>query len=65
MGIVCIVCGVVAITVGIFGKEFYAADIDSGGAYKQKRSRRFGRIFSITVGVLFIGVGIKLLLGTD
>jgi hypothetical protein len=65
MGILLIIFGVSGIAGGIFGKDFHAADVFALGEFKQKSSRWSGRLVFIVVGVGLIGVGIKLLLGTE
>jgi H+/Cl- antiporter ClcA len=62
---VLIVFGVLGIAAGILGKEFYAADIITLHAYKQKQPAWLGRLVCIVVGVGLIAIGIKLLLGTE
>jgi hypothetical protein len=63
IGILLVILGVLAITVGIVGKDFHAADLDSGGAYEPKSSRWSGRLIAFIVGALFVAGGIKLLMG--
>lgn len=61
MGILFVILGCLAIVAGIFGKEFYAADVITGTGYKQKRSRWSGRLIFIAGGLFFIAAGIKFL----
>jgi hypothetical protein len=61
MGILFVIIGGLAIVVGVFGKNFYAADVLSGAGYKQKSSRRSGQLVFIVGGLGFIALGIKLL----
>jgi hypothetical protein len=58
MDIVFVVIGILSITAGVFGKNFYAADVISLHAYKQRSSTWSGRLVFILVGVLFIALGI-------
>jgi hypothetical protein len=61
MGLLAIIGGCIAILGGIFGKNFYPADPETGAAYKQKRSVWSGRFVCITAGVFLIAVGIGLM----
>lgn len=61
MGIFLIIFGGLAIAGGVFGKNFYAADVVALDSFKQKSSRWSGRLIFIAVGVVLIAVGIKLL----
>ena len=65
MGVLLVIFGVLAIAGGIFGKDFRVADVIALGEFKQKRSRWSGRLLFIVVGVGLIGIGIKMLLGTE
>jgi hypothetical protein len=62
MGIYFVVFGCLAIVGGIFGKDFYAADVITLGAYKQKSPKWFGRLVFIVVGIFLWVLGIKFLL---
>jgi len=62
MAIVSVIVGIVAIVLGIFGKDFYAADPLSGTGFKQRSSTWSGRLVFIVVGVAFVATGIQLLL---
>ena len=62
MGILFVVCGGVAIAVGILGKDFHAADVITGLGYRRKTSRWSGRLVFIVVGVFFVAMGVKFLL---
>jgi cytochrome c biogenesis protein ResB len=61
MGVLLIVFGCVAILGAIFGKEFFAVNVNSPTAYKQKRSTWSGRLLFALVGVFLIGIGIDLI----
>jgi hypothetical protein len=61
-GIVSLIVGGVAIAAGIFGRDFYVADVLSGVGFKQKSSRWSGRLICMVVGVSFVAAGIKLLM---
>jgi uncharacterized membrane protein YczE len=65
MGILLIIFGGLAIVGGIFGKDFYAADVIALRAFKQKSSTWSGRLVFVVVGVVLIAVGIKLLLDAE
>ena len=65
MGILFVIIGVLAIAAGIFGKNFYEADGIALGAFKRKSSEQSGRLVFILVGVFFIALGIKFLVGAD
>lgn len=60
MPIVPIIFGCLAIIGGIFGKEFYAADGEGLGPFKQKVSTWSGRVVFVLVGVGLIATGIVL-----
>jgi uncharacterized membrane protein YidH (DUF202 family) len=60
-----IIFGVLAVAAGIFGKEFRAADIITLHAYKQKIPTWLGRLICFVAGAGLIGIGIKMLLGTE
>jgi hypothetical protein len=62
MGVLLVICGVVAIAGGVFAKEFYSADVLSLAPYEERMPRWAGRLLFILVGVFFLAVGIKLLL---
>ena len=64
-GVLLVIFGVLAIVGGVMGKDFHAADVIALGEFKQKSSRWSGRLVFIIVGVGLIGVGIKMLLGTE
>lgn len=57
-----LICGIVSILIGIFGKNFYQADVVTGAAYKQRSSTWSGRLVFIVVGIFFMGMGITFLL---
>jgi hypothetical protein len=61
-GIFFVICGIVSVLGGIFGKDFYKADIETGVPYKQRSSTWSGRLVFIVVGVSFVALGIKFLL---
>jgi hypothetical protein len=61
VGILLVIFGVLGILGGVFGKEFYAADVIALHEYKQKRSKWSGRLLFIVVGVGLVCIGIKLL----
>ena len=61
MGVLAIAGGCIAILGGIFGRNFYAADPETGAAYKQQSSVWSGRFVCITAGVFLIAVGIGLI----
>jgi hypothetical protein len=65
MGVFLVIFGVLAIAGGIFGKDFHAADVVALGEFKQKSSKWSGRLVFIVVGLGLIGVGIKMLVGTE
>jgi hypothetical protein len=62
MGILLIAAGLVGIAGGVFGKEFYEADISSVSVGSRKSSTWSGRLIFIIVGTGLIAVGIKLLM---
>ena len=61
MGIFFVILGGVLLVGGVFGKDFYVADVLSLAAYKQKSSRWSGKLVFIVVGLGFIALGIKFL----
>jgi hypothetical protein len=61
MGVLFVICGVVAIAGGVFGKQFYVADVLGNDSYKRRSSTWSGRLIFILVGVFFLAVGIKFL----
>jgi hypothetical protein len=63
MGVFLMISGIVACAGGIFGKNFYVADVLSLAAYKQKSSTWSGRLVFLLVGMFLVAVGIKLLVG--
>jgi hypothetical protein len=65
MGVFLVIFGLLAIAGGIFGKDFRAADVIALGEFKQKTSKWSGRLVFIVVGLSLIGVGIKMLVGTE
>jgi hypothetical protein len=65
MGVLLVIFGVLAIAGGVFGKDFRAADVVALGEFKQKSSKWSGRLVFIVVGLGLIGVGIKMLVGTE
>jgi hypothetical protein len=67
MGLFLVVFGIVGILGGIFGKNFYVADILSlsGFKHEQKRSTWSGRLIFLAVGAFLIAVGIKLLMAAE
>lgn len=64
MGIVFVIVGGLAIAGGIFGKDFYVADIITLSPYKKKEkmARWLGRLTFIVVGASFVALGIKFLM---
>jgi hypothetical protein len=62
MGVLLVICGVLAIAGGVFGKEFYVADVLGSDSYKRRRSTWSGRLIFILGGVCFLALGIKFLL---
>jgi|UPI00037BBD43 hypothetical protein len=60
-----LILGGLAIVGGVLGSNFYAADVLSLAAYKQKSSRRSGQLVFIVVGLAFIALGIKFLVSGD
>jgi hypothetical protein len=54
-----------AIVGGIFGKDFYKADILALGAFKEKSSRWSGRLVFIVGGVVLIAIGIRLIVDAE
>ena len=64
MGILQIILGCLAIVGGVFGKRFYAADVDALGAFNQRSSTWSGRLVFILVGAGLIAMGFKLVVGT-
>ena len=65
MGILLVISGILAIVVGIFGRNFYEADVIALRAFKQKSSTWSGRLVFIVVGVVFVALGIKLLVDAE
>jgi hypothetical protein len=65
MNVFLVIIGGMAIAVGIFGKNFYTADILSLALYRQKSSTWSGRLVFIVVGIGFVAMGIKLLIGAE
>jgi len=65
MGVLLVILGVLAISGGVLGKNFQAADVIALGEFKQKSSRWSGRLVFIVVGVGLIGIGTKMLLGAE
>jgi hypothetical protein len=61
MEILLIIFGVLAVAGGIFGKDFYRADVITLAALKDKSSTWSGRLLFIVVGTGLIAIGIKLL----
>jgi hypothetical protein len=63
MGVLLIIAGLVAIIGGIFGKDFYVADVLSLSEFKpkQKSSTWSGRMVFIAAGGFLVAVGVKLL----
>ena len=51
------VSGVVAVVVGIFGKTFYAADVEGGGVSDTPVSTWWGRVVFLLVGAILFAVG--------
>jgi hypothetical protein len=51
-----ILCGIVAICIGVFAKEFYEGDALTISSYKRERrvSTWWGRVVFILVGVIFL-----------
>jgi len=62
MGIFLVLAGCVGIACGIFAKNFYAADIATGAAYRQKSSTWSGRLVFIAAGLFLLAIGLKLLI---
>jgi hypothetical protein len=64
MGIVFVLCGIVASLIGIFGKKFYAGDALTISDYKQERrvSTWWGRLIFIVVGVFFVALGVTFMI---
>lgn len=62
MGMFFVIFGSLAIIGGIFGKDFYAADVIALGKFKQKSSRWSGRLVFIVGGIFLLALGIKFLL---
>ncbi|MGA3071125.1 MAG: hypothetical protein ABSD43_12995 [Terracidiphilus sp.] len=65
MGILLVIAGSLGIVGGIFGKDFYAADVDSLSAFKQRSSRWSGRLVFLLVGTGLVAIGVKLLVGAE
>jgi hypothetical protein len=65
LGIFLVICGGLAIVGGIFGKDFYKADILALGAFKEKSSRWSGRLVFIVGGVVLIAIGIRLIVDAE
>lgn len=62
VGIVIVLAGVGGIVGGIFGRDFFVGDADAISSFSERRSRRSGKTICITVGVLIIACGLKVLL---
>jgi len=60
-----VIFGIMSLAGGIFGKDFRAADVIALGEFKQKASEWSGRLVFIVVGVGLIGIGIKMLVGSQ
>jgi hypothetical protein len=56
------VCGAIGILGGIFGKDFQAADGETGLPYDEKIPKLRGRIISFAVGIFFLILGIASLI---
>ncbi len=56
MDIISIICGLIAICIGVFGKEFYSGDSFTVSGYKREErvSTWWGRIVFLLVGAMFI-----------
>jgi hypothetical protein len=65
MGILLVIFGGLAIAGGIFGKDFYAADVVSLSAFKQKSSKWSGQLVFLFVGAVLVAIGVKLLVGPE
>jgi hypothetical protein len=65
MGILLVVFGALGIAAGIFGKDFYAADVDSLSPFKQRSSRWSGRLVFLLAGAALVAIGVKLLVGPE
>jgi hypothetical protein len=65
MGIFLVIFGGLAIAGGIFGKNFYAADVDSLSVFKQKRSTWSGRLVFLLVGAGLVAIGVKLIVRAE
>lgn len=61
MSFVLITFGCAAIIGALFGKEFYAADVETCAPFKEKSSRWSGRLVYLIVGIGLLAIGIKLL----
>jgi hypothetical protein len=57
-----IIFGALLIVGGVVAKDFYVADILSLSGFKQKMSRRSGRLLFIVGGARLIALGLKSLL---
>jgi uncharacterized membrane protein YczE len=60
-----VIFGGLAIAGGIFGKDFYAADVVSLSAFKQKSSKWSGQLVFLFVGAVLVAIGVKLLVGPE
>ena len=65
MGIVLIIFGILGIAGGVFGKEFHAADVIALGEFNRKVPKWLGRLVFFLAGAGLIGIGIKMLLGSE
>jgi hypothetical protein len=60
VGVFLMLFGCILIVGGIFGENFYAADVDSLAPFNQKSSRWSGKVLFVVVGVLLLAIGAKL-----
>jgi hypothetical protein len=65
VAVLLIIFGVLAVAGGIFGRDFRAADVIALREFRQKSSKWSARLVFFVVGLALIGVGIKMLVGTD
>ena len=67
MGVLFVIVGGLATALGVFGKDFYVADIITLSSFKknEKMARWLGRLIFILGGVLFVALGMKFLVDTQ
>lgn len=62
MGVLLLIAGCAAILGGIFGKDFYAADVITLAPFRQRSSTWSGRLVFLLVGAGLIAIGTVILI---